>query len=743
MLLPRTRLLAWALLSVAAVRAEETVPYLDRSLASEVRIKDLLSRLTLEEKIGLIHANSKFAAGGVARLGIPLTWTDDGPDGVREEVGQDSWVPAGRTDDFATAMPVGIAMAATWNPAMTEAEGRVIGEEARARNKDVMLGPGLNIMRTPLNGRNYDYFGEDPWLTSRMTVAYVKGMQSEQVVACIKHFAANNQETERNAVDVEMSERTLREIYLPAFEAGVREGGAMAVMGAYNRFRGDFCCENDYLLNTILKKEWKFPGAVISDWNATHTTRGAVLHGLDLEMGTRGPYADYYLAKAYEEGIKNGTYSMASLDDKVRRNLRMLFAAAAIDGRGPGSINTPAHRAAALRANEEGIVLLKNEGRLLPLDPNQVHSVAVIGDNAVRTFAAGVNSAGVKTFHETTVLEGITARLHGQADITFSQGYRGPEQKKGKRDATGVQSAEVLAASALEQQNLADRAVKAAGAAEVVLFIGGLGHGAYGDDEGTDRKDLSLPGHQAELISRLVAANRRTVVVLVSGSPVEMDGWLEQVPAVVEAWYGGSTAGEGVAAVIFGDVNPSGKLPCTFPRRLKDSPAHASGLARQFPGENGVVHYDEGLLVGYRWFDTKKIQPLFPFGFGLSYTNFAYSHLAVTMGNNGVGSAVAKFDLTNTGSRAGAEVVQLYVREPQAPVDRPEKELKAFAKVFLKPGETQRVELQLGQRAFAYYSPALKAWVADARTYDVLIGSSSRDIRLQGKATFAQPSVSR
>jgi beta-glucosidase len=712
--------------------AEPRPAYLDPALPVEARIDDLLPRLTLAEKVSLVHANSKFSAGGVERLGLPPLWMADGPQGVREEIGPDTWEPAGRTDDFATAMPVGLALASTWDVALAQAYGRVIGEEARQRHKDVMLGPALNIMRTPLDGRNYDYFGEDPWLAGRITAAYVRGMQAEHVIACLKHYAANNQETERGSIDVEMDERSLREIYLPAFEAGVREGGALAIMGAYNKFRGEHCCHNDYLLNQILKKEWAFPGAVISDWGGTHDTRQAACNGLDVEMGTGKPYDEYFLARPFREGLQNGTYPLSLLDDKVRRNLRLLFATGAVDGRRPGAINTREHLEVARHVAADGIVLLKNSANLLPLDPSKVTTIAVIGDNAVRKFAAGGNAAGVKAFHEITALEGIVARAGKQADVRFSQGYQQPERRHSHQaDLAGVRASELAAASAAEAKTLADRAVRAAKEADVVIFVAGLSHQPLADDEGVDRRDLLLPSGQNELIARIAEANPRTVVVLISGSPVEMNPWLGQVPAVLQAWYGGSEAGPALASVIFGDVNPSGKLPCTFPKALSDSPAHAAGLPSQFPGEKGVVHYDEGLLVGYRWFDTKKIEPLFPFGFGLSYTTFAYSDLRVTPG--AAASAAVECDVTNTGAREGAEIVQVYVHPAHSSVSRPENELKGFAKLSLKPGEKKTVTIPLGARAFAFYAPDQRGWLAEAGDYLIRVGSSSRDLRLESR----------
>lgn len=719
----------------ALAQASDPPRYRDATLPVETRIDDLLARLTLDEKIGLVHANGLFRSGGVERLGIPPLWTDDGPQGIREEVGVTSWAPVGQTDDFATALPPGLTLAATWNPELAQACGKVIGEEACARKKNVLLGPGMNIIRTPLCGRNYDYYGEDPWLSSRIAVGYVRGLQAEQTISCVKHFALNNQEKDRGTVDVEVDERTLREIYLPAFEASVREAGALAIMAAYNKFRGAYCAQNDGLLNGILKREWGFQGAVISDWGATHDTRTAVLNGLDLEMGSRGAFADYHFAREFREGIQSGTYPLSALDDKVRRNLRMLFATGAIDGRGAGSINTPAHLDVARRIAEESMVLLKNEGGLLPIDPAKVHSIAVIGENAVRKFAAGGNSAGVKAFRETTALEGIVERAGATTNIVYSEGYRQPvPHRVSKEDLAGVKTSELSAASPEESRELADRAVEAAKSSDIAIVVAGLSHQAHGDDEGTDRYDLSLPAHQAELIARVIEANPRTVVVLIDGSPVDMQAWLRQAPSVLQAWYGGSEAGHALAAVLFGDVSPSGKLPCTFPKALADTPTQQGG-PRAYPGVDGVVHYDEGVLVGYRWYDAKKIEPLFPFGFGLSYTTFSYSNLRVSA--TGPASALVECDITNSGTRLGSEVAQLYVRAGHSGLPRPEKELKGFAKVSLAPGETKTVRIGLNARSFAYYSPEKHSWVVDAGDFGILIGSSSRDIRLQAPYPIA------
>lgn len=702
--------------STSTHRAQERPVYLDPGKPLEARVHDLLSRLTLEEKLALVHADSKFTTAAIPRLGIPRRWLSDGPHGVREDVGPDTWKPAGRTDDFASWMPALIGLSSTFNPALSRAYGDVIGEEALKRDKQIMLGPGVNIMRTPLNGRNFEYWGEDPLLTSRMAVSYIRGVQSHEVAACVKHFAANNQEWDRGTINVEMDDRALREIYLPAFKAAVQEGEVWAVMGAYNKFRGEHACHNNYLLNKVLKDEWGFKGLVMSDWAGTHDTREAVMNGLDLEMGTDKPYENFYLAGPFREGLGKGEFQMSVLDDKVRRNLRQMIAIGALNGRGPGAINTKAHQETARRVAEEGMVLLKNEGNALPLDDGKIKSVAVIGENAVQLQAYGGGSARIKTFYEITPLEGIVRRAGQRVNVTYSTGYR-----------------------AEPDPDLVGRAVRAASQADVAIIVGGLNHSPYFDSEAFDRKDMKLPYGQDDLIQRVVEANPRTIVVFLGGGPMEMGPWLAKVPAVVLAWYPGMEGGNALARVLFGDVNPSGKLPCTFPRRLADSPAHALGA---YPGKNGTERYEEGLLVGYRWFDTKKIEPLFPFGFGLSYTSFKYSSLRLTASSDPKGPvAVAQLEIENTGSRDGGEVAQLYVHQEQPGLPRPVKELKGFLKVYLKAGEKQTVSIPLERSAFAYYDPEKKGWIAERGDFAILIGSSSRDIRLEGKFHLSQTSL--
>jgi beta-glucosidase len=668
--------------------------------------------MTLEEKISMVHADSKFSTAAIPRLGIPRRWFDDGPQGVREDVGPYSWNSAGRTDDYATYMPALSALGCTWNTKLATEFGDVIGQEARARDKDVMLAPIVDIARTPLCGRIYEYLGEDPYLNARMGVNYIEGLQSNGVAACVKHFVGNNQECGRETINMDMDERTLREIYLPPFEAAVKEAHVWAVMGAYSKFRGENCAYNDYLINHILKGEWRFPGFVMSDWGGTHSTAEAVRGGLDVEMGTLvgsedpSAYNKFFLAQPFLDGIRSGEYPVSLLDDKVRRSLRVMIATGVLDPRPAGSLNTPEHRAVARRVAEESMVLLKDDNHALPLNLSDLKSVAVIGENAVRHNANGFFGAGVKTMYEVTPLEGIQDFIGRRANITYAAGY--------SRDGN--------------DSNMVARAVAAARSADVAIVVAGLSHCRYQDDEGWDRTNLCLPYGQDELISQIVKANPRTIVVLVSGPAIELGSWLAKVPAVLQAHYAGMEGGHALADILFGKVNPSGKLTVTYPKQLSDSPAHALGT---YPGTNGTLFYKEGLLVGYRWFDAKKIEPAFPFGYGLSYTTFKYSHLKLVPADKTNEIVTAQFEIKNTGKVAGAEVAQLYVHENNPSVMRPEKELKGFKKIFLKPGEKQTVTLPLNQRAFAFYDPAKAGWVAEAGDYQIEIGSSSRDLRLK------------
>jgi beta-glucosidase len=719
----------------------------------DARIQNLLSQMTLEEKVGMVHGKSTFSSAGVPRLGVPDLWMDDGPMGVRAEVGE-GFRNMNLTNDFATAMPASLGLAATFNTNLAYEDGAVIGQEARQRGKNIMLGPSLNIQRTPLCGRNFEYLGEDPFLSGRIAVGFVKGEQAQGVASCAKHFAANSQETQRGSINVLMDERTLREIYLPAFRAAVQEGGALSVMGAYNRFRGQYCCENEYLLNQVLKKDWGFKGLVMSDWSGTHNTGEAATNGLDLEMGTGAPYERNRLANPFLAMIQSNLVPVSVLDDKVRRHLyvrsqlNMLYepgtpAPVVVASNNP--LSTPAHQETARRVAEESIVLLKNDG-ILPLDSSKFKSIAVIGVNAATKFALGGGAAQIKAPYEITTLEGISNRAGAGVQITYSAGYnagggfggrggRGGRGDRGGRDgapATNTNAPAEAAAPAVD--TLAEAAVAAAKSADLVIFVGGLNHGL--DQEGRDRPDMKLPGGQDALLEKILAANPKTVVVFNGGGAVEMGPWLAKAPALVYAWYGGLEGGNALAHVLFGDVDASGRLPCTFPKQLADSPAHALNA---YPGVNGVETNTEGLLVGYRWFDAKQIEPLFPFGYGLSYTKFGYANLQIVSGSDPANpSATVEFDLTNTGQRAGAAVPQVYVQQVNPSVTRPPKELKGFAKVSLKPGQTQRVSIHLNRNAFAFYDPDKKGWVAEKGDFKILVGSSSRDILLQGVHQLTQ-----
>ena len=705
--------------------AEVRLPYLNPDLPVEKRVADLLGRMTLEEKIALVHADSKFSTAAIPRLGIPRRWIDDGPHGVREDVGPYSWTPAGRTDDYATWLPALSALGSTWNVDLAAAFGDVLGQEARARNKDIILAPIVDIARTPICGRIYEYFGEDPFLTTRMAVKYIAAVQSNDVAACVKHFAGNNQEDGRGIINIDMDDRTLREIYLPPFEAAVKEAHVWAVMGAYPKFRGEYCAYSDYLVNKILKGEWRFPGLVMSDWSGTHSLREAALGGLDVEMGTlvgseeKWAYTNFFLATPFLDAIRTNAIPAPVLDDKASRSLRVMFATHVFDStRLPGSLNTPAHHAVARRVAEESVVLLKNRDHALPLDASKIKSVAVIGENAVRHNADGFFGAGVKTMYQVTPLQGIEDLAGARVNITYSAGY--------SKDATN--------------NDLAERAVAAASQADVAIVVAGLNHSRYLDDEGWDRKDLRLPYGQDELIGRIARTNRHTIVVLVSGPAIEMDPWLDRVPAVLQAHYSGMDGGHALARILFGEANPSGKLTVTYPKTLTESPAHALGT---YPGTNGTLFYTEGLLVGYRWYDTKDIEPEFPFGFGLSYTTFEYSNLQLVPGGTNGSVVTAKFDIANTGSRAGAEVAELYLHQDRPSLPRPIKELKGFTKVLLKPGEKRTVAIPLDQRAFAFYDASKASWVAEADNFEILVGSSSRDIRLRDTFHLAQTTVER
>lgn len=712
----------------------------DASLPLEQRVEDALSRMTTEEKIGIIHAQSKFCSKGVPRLGIPELWTTDGPHGIRPEVLWDEWDQAGWTNDSCVAFPALTCLAATWNPDMAALYGTSIGEEARYRGKDVLLGPGVNIYRTPLNGRNFEYMGEDPLLASRMVVPYVKNLQALGVAACVKHYALNNNEVNRHTTNAVVDDRTLYEIYLPAFKAAVQEGGAWSIMGAYNYYKDQHACHNQYLLNDILKGEWGFDGAVISDWGGTHDTRQAITNGLDLEFGswTNGlsngasnAYDNYYMAAPYLDLIRKGEVGTKELDDKVRRVLRLTFRTAMDYSKGSGAICSEEHYDAARRIGAEGIVLLRNEGSVLPIRPASGTRILVVGENAVKMMTVGGGSSSLKVQREISPLDGIRNSAAGVASVDYARGYVGDVSG----EYNGVTTGQNLADSRTPAELIAE-AVEKARNADYVVFVGGLNKSAGQDCEDSDRASLGLPYGQDAVIEALAAANPRTIVVNVSGNAVAMP-WVKKVPAIVQAWFLGSEAGNSIADVLFGRANPSGKLPFTFPVALADNGAHALGA---YPGTRREgsdivdLEYSEGILVGYRWHDTKKIKPLFAFGHGLSYTTFGYGKAGVSASSMGAdGTITVSVPVTNTGDIAGAEVVQLYISDPECSVERPTKELKDFKKVYLQPGESRTVEFTVRPSDLAYFDAAAHEWVAEPGRFVASIGSASDDIRTSVK----------
>jgi len=708
------------------VSAQQKLPvYLDVTKPIEERVENALSLITTEEKVALCLAQSKFSSKGVARLGIPEVWSVDGSHGVSDEKIWDEWGGAGWTNDSCTAFPALTCLAATFNPDLSLLYGKSIGEEARYRNKTMLLGPGVNIYRTPLNGRNFEYMGEDPYLASRMVVPYVQGVQSNGVAACVKHFAMNNQEICRGEINVNLSERALHEIYLPAFKAAVQEGNAWSIMGSYNRLRGEHCCHSNFLLNKILKNDWKFDGVVISDWGGVHSTDEAVNNGLDIEMGTytngltttgHFPFSEYYLANPFRKGIKDGKYDMALLDDKARRILRLIFRTTMSANRPFGRFVSPEHSEAARKIAGEGIVLLKNDNQFFPIPAGKYKKIAVIGENASRSLVVGGGSTSLKVAYEVSPLQGLKDKYGGD-HIIYTLGYASGPSMYGREEPSRLNADSLMAA-----------AIEVAKDADIVLYVGGLNKNYFQDCESGDRKSLDLPFGQDKLIDALLNANKNTAVILLSGNAVAMP-WIDKVPAIVQGWYLGSEAGNALADVISGDINPSGKLPFTFPKKLEDSGAHSFGKLC-YPGDSVNVYYKEDILVGYRWFDTKKIAPLFPFGYGLSYTTFAWSKPAVDkVEAKADGTVKLSFVLANTGKVDGAETAQLYVSKPASAVSRAARELKAFKKVFLKAGESKTVTFDVPVSSFAYYNEAKSGWEVEPGTYTLILGSSSHDIK--------------
>lgn len=707
--------------SAAAQSAANAKPaYLDAGQPIEERVEDALARMTLEEKVALCHAQSKFSSAGVPRLGIPEIWMSDGPHGIRAEKLWDEWDDAGWTSDSCTAFPALTCLAATWNPTLADTYGQAVGEEARYRNKAVLLGPGVNIYRTPLNGRNFEYMGEDPFLASAMVVPYIQGVQRNGVAACVKHFAVNDQETDRFNVEVKIDDRTLHEIHLPAFKAAVHEGGVWAVMGSYSIYKGQHCCHNQYLLRDLLKRDWGFDGVVISDWGGTHDTREAALNGLDMEMGswTNGltlswsnAYNEYFLADPFLKLLRSKEIDEEIVNDKARRILRLMFRTTMNPDRPYGSFATKEHALIGRKIAQEGIVLLKNQDNLLPLDPKQPRRILVVGENAKKMMTLGGGSSELKVKYEISPLQGIESYFTPASQVTYAEGY-----------------------SSVPTQNrhaLLLEAVDAARKADVVIFVGGLNKNENQDCEGADRRSLNLPYGQDELIGELARVNRNLVAVIISGNAVAMP-WVNEVPAIVEAWYGGTEAGNAIASVLAGEVNPSGKLPFTFPVRLEDNPAIALDA---YPGDGKQVEYKEGIFVGYRWNDRERIKPLFCFGHGLSYTTFEYGKVTAEGRQMGPdGTITVSVPVKNTGSRAGAEIVQLYVSDLKSSLPRPVKELKGFRKITLQPGQEQTVSFTIDRKALSFYDDTKQDWVAEPGAFEALVGASACDIR--GKAAF-------
>ena len=712
-----------------SVSFAQTPVYLDETKPVEQRIDDALARMTLDEKIAVIHAQSKFSSPGVKRLGFPDLWTDDGPHGVRPDVLWDEWVQAGQTNDSCVAFPALTCLAATWNPALSRLYGESLAEEALYRGKHVILGPGVNINRTPFNGRNFEYMGEDPWLASRMVVPYIQGLQSKGVAACVKHYALNNDEEYRHQVNVIVSDRALHEIYLPAFKAAVQEGGAWAVMGSYNLYQNQHNCHNATLLNKILKQDWGFDGVVISDWGGCHNTEEAIQNGLDLEfgswtdgltMGVTNAYDNYYMALPYKRLIREFKYSTKELDEKVRRVLRLFYRTTMNRQRPFGFLCSESHYEAALKIAQQGIVLLKNDRKILPV--KKARRILVVGENAIKMMTVGGGSSSLKVQKEILPLDGIKARF-AEAEVDFARGYVGDTIQSYDGVTVGrslydLRSAEELTAEAVAKAKDAD----------VVIFIGGLNKSNYQDCEGHDRQTYGLPYGQDQLIEALVKANPNLVYVNISGNAVAMP-WADKVPAIVQGWFIGSEAGEALASVLAGDVNPSGKLPFTWYARLEDCGAHATG---SYPGTWREGHqiidetYKEDIFVGYRWTDKQQIKPLFPFGYGLSYTTFQVSNLRADKKEMTADDQLTiTADVKNVGSLAGAEVLQLYISDTQSSQPRPVKELKGFKKVYLEPGETQQVSFIIDRSALSFYDEKTGAWTAEPGEFVAMVNNSS------------------
>ena len=748
------------LLFMTGVLAIGQLPvYLDETRPVERRIEDALSRMTLDEKIAVIHAQSKFSSPGVKRLGFPDFWTDDGPHGVRPDVLWDEWVQSGQSNDSCVAFPALTCLAATWNPSMARIYGESLGEEALYRGKSMILGPGVNINRTPLNGRNFEYMGEDPLLASRMVVPYIQGLQSKGVAACVKHYALNNDENNRHQVNVIVSDRALHEIYLPAFKAAITEGKAWGIMGSYNLYQDQHNCHNAALLNKILKEDWKFDGIVVSDWGGCHNTEEAINNGLDLEMGSwtdglvmgaTNAYDKYYMALPYKRLIQQGKYTTKELDEKVRRMLRTFYRTTMRGDRQVGFLCSESHYEAALNIAQEGIVLLKNDpiadpskgkgarSTVLPIDVTGMKHILIVGENAVKMMTVGGGSSSLKAQKEILPLDGFAAlarSLSPGIEVDFARGYVGDTIQSYNGVTVGRSLYDIRPADVLM-----DEAVRKAREADCVIMFGGLNKSNYQDCEGYDRKEMGLPYGQDELIEALVQANPRFVFVNISGNAVSMP-WIDKVPAVVQGWFIGSESGEALASVLTGQVNPSGKLPFTWYSKLEDCGAHALNA---YPGVWREGHdiideeYKEDIYVGYRWTDRqKKSKPLFAFGHGLSYTTFELGKVRSDRQTMKADDEITfTVSVTNTGSKAGSEVIQLYISDLKSSLPRPVKELKGFNKVYLEPGQTREVSITVDREALSYYDDSLQDWVAEPGAFEALIGTASDKVSSKVRFTL-------
>lgn len=714
--------------SLIEIKTSKTFSGIPITHQYDVDIDSLIEIMTLEEKIGMLHGTSMFTTAGVERLGIPELKMADGPLGVREEISRSSWAPAGLDNDFATYYPAGAGLSATWNPDMAYLFGTSVGEEARARDKDVLLSPAINIIRTPLGGRTYEYFTEDPFLNKKLTVPFIVGLQENDVAACVKHYAANNQETHRNYVDVQIDERTLREIYLPAFEAAVKEAKAFSMMGAYNKFRGEFLCENPYMLNEVLRDEWGFEGVVISDWAAVHTSVKSLRSGLDIEMGTPKPFNEFFLADPLMEAVKRHEITEQEIDKPIKRILQLMHTLKSMGNgeRKQGSIHTEAHFKDAYTIASESVVLLKNDHNLLPLNTSKISTLAVIGANATKKNALGGFGAGVKTKREVTPLEGLQNRLPETIEINYAEGYQERYAPKKASVFGDVTQDRPITIDELDP-NLLDEAITAAKNSDAAIIFAGSNRDY--ETEASDRAHLNLPFGQVELIEKVLEVNPNTIVVLIAGAPFEINRIKEKSNALVWSWFNGSEGGNALADVLLGTINPSGKLPWTMPKNIMDSPAHATN---SFPGDE-TLSYEEGLLVGYRWFDTKHVEPLYPFGYGLSYTTFDIKNARADKAEAYLDheTITISVEVENTGTRDGMEVVQLYVSKKDSKVERAAQELKGFEKVLVKAGTTHTIHLSLPVKELAYYDVGMKKWVVEPGTYNLRIGNSSRDLKAE------------